>query len=154
MSATTPPWLIICYFMLNGVSVGLSMSPLTVAGQNASDFRDLGAFSGTSSFFRSLGGSFGTALLWSMLVLAFGQALAASNLDLGPEVLRGGPTALASLPASTRDAVLPGLVHAFSMTFMIAAAIAVLGLIAISFLEEIPLRLTPGQAPVQQAPSE
>ncbi len=151
MTATTPAWLIVLYFMLNGVSVGLCMSPLTVAGQNSSDFRDLGAFSGTSSFFRSLGGSFGTALLWSVLVITFGHTLAYSNLGLGPEVLRGGPEALASLPAATRAAVLPGLIHSFSIAFLIAASIAVLGLITISFLEEIPLRLTPGQSPVQRA---
>jgi EmrB/QacA subfamily drug resistance transporter len=154
LTPTTPAWQIALYFMLNGAAVGLCMSPLTVAGQNASESRDLGAFSGTSSFFRSLGGSFGTALLWSMLVLSFSRVLADSNLGFGTEVLRGGPAALAALPPAMRDAVLPGLAHAFAMTFLIAAAIAAAGLIAISFLEEIPLRLTAGQAPVPQAPSE
>src|SRR6185312_1570639 len=91
----TPQWLIVVYFMVNGVAVGLCMAPMTVAGQNAAEFRDLGAFTGTSGFFRSLGGSFGSALLWSALVLSFGSALAASHLGLGPEVLRGGPAALA-----------------------------------------------------------
>ncbi len=147
MTPTTPEWLIVIYFMLNGIAVGLCMSPLTVAGQNATDFRDLGAFTGTSGFFRSLGGSFGTALLWSALVFAFGNALAGTALGLGPEVLRGGPAALASLPEATRAAILPGLTHAFSMTFLIAAAIAGLGLASVSFIKEIPLRTTPGQAP-------
>ena len=147
MTATTPQWLIIVYFMVNGVAIGLCMAPMTVAGQNAAEFRDLGAFTGTSGFFRSLGGSFGTALLWSALVFAFGSALAASHLGLGPEVLRGGPTALANLPADTRAAVLPDLAHGFSVTFILAAVIAVLGLITVSFLEEIPLRTTPGKAP-------
>lgn len=151
MSATTPAWLMAIYFMINGVAVGLCMSPMTVAGQNAADFRDLGAFTGTSGFFRSLGGSFGTALLWTGLVLAFGYFLAGSHLGLGPDVLRGGPQALANLPAEVRTAILPDLTHAFSITFGIAAAIAFIGFIAISFLEEVPLRTTPGKAPAHAA---
>jgi len=154
MNATTPPWLIALYFMVNGIAVGLCMSPMTVAGQNAVDFRDLGAFTGTSGFFRSLGGSFGTALLWTALVLAFGHYLVAGHLGFGPEVLRGGPQALANLPADVRAAILPDLTHAFSIAFAIAAVIAFIGFIAISFLEEVPLRTTPGKAPAHPAGGE
>jgi len=154
MTATTPAWLIACYFMLNGVAVGLCMSPMTVAGQNASDFRDLGAFTGTSGFFRSLGGSFGTALLWTVLVMAFGYFLAGSHLGLGPEVLRGGPQALAELPAATRAVILPDLTRGFMVTFAIAAAISFTGFIAMCFLEEIPLRTTIARASSVQASAE
>ncbi len=151
MTATTPVWLIALYFMVNGISVGLCMSPMTVAGQNAADFRDLGAFTGTSGFFRSLGGSFGTALLWTTLVLAFGHFLAGGDLGIGPEVLRGGPEALSSLPAAARATIVPDLTHAFAVTFSIAAAIAFLGFIAICFLEEVPLKTIAGKAPVERA---
>ncbi len=147
MNATTPAWLIAIYFMINGFSIGLCMSPLTVAGQNAADFRDLGSFSGTSGFFRSLGGSFGTALLWTALVLSFGYFLAGTNLGLGPDVLRGGPDALAALPDATRATVIPGLTHAFALTFLIAGVISLLGFVATCFIDEIPLRTTPGKAP-------
>jgi EmrB/QacA subfamily drug resistance transporter len=149
MTAHTPYWLIAVFFMINGISVGLCMSPMTVAGQNAADLRDLGAFTGTSGFFRSLGGSFGTALLWTGLVLAFGYFLADSNLGFGPEVLRGGPEALADLPANVRAIILPDLTHAFSVAFAIAAVIAFTGFIGISFLEEVPLKTVAGKAPVQ-----
>ncbi len=154
MTPTTPVWMIVLYFMLNGVAVGLCMAPMTVAGQNATEFRDLGAFTGMSGFFRSLGGSFGTALLWSALVFSFGSALAASHFSLGPEVLRGGPTALAALPAATRAAILPDLSHAFSIAFIFAAGIAALGFVTISFLEEIPLRTAPAKAPVSEMSAE
>jgi EmrB/QacA subfamily drug resistance transporter len=151
MTATTPVWLIACYFMVNGIAVGLCMSPMTVAGQNAADFRDLGAFTGTSGFFRSLGGSFGTALLWTALVLAFGHFLASANLGIGPEVLRGGPEALSSLPPEARATIVPDLTHAFAITFGIAAVIAFIGFVAISFLEEVPLKTIAGKAPVERA---
>jgi EmrB/QacA subfamily drug resistance transporter len=154
MTPSTPQWTIVAYFMLNGVAVGLCMAPMTVAGQNAAEFRDLGAFTGMSGFFRSLGGSFGTALLWSALVLSFGSAMAATHLGVGPEVLRGGPAALAALPAATRAAILPDLAHGFSVTFILAAAIGALGFITICFLEEIPLRTTPGKAPSAQPSAE
>ncbi len=154
MTRATPDWLIVTYLMINGVAMGLCMAPMTVAGQNAAEFRDLGAFTGSSGFFRSLGGSFGTALLWSVLVFTFGQALAGGKLGFGAEVLRGGPAALASLPDAARQTVLPDLTHAFAMAFAIAAAIAVLGLITVSFLEEIPLRTTPGTAPKAEPSAE
>jgi EmrB/QacA subfamily drug resistance transporter len=154
MTATTPYWLIAIYFMFNGIAVGLCMSPMTVAGQNAADFRDLGAFTGTSGFFRSLGGSFGTALLWTALVLAFGYFLADGHLGFGPEVLRGGPQALAELPANIRATIIPDLTHAFAITFGIAAVISFTGFVAICFLEEVPLRTTPGKAPVHEAAGE
>jgi EmrB/QacA subfamily drug resistance transporter len=151
MTATTPVWLIAFYFMVNGIAVGLCMSPMTVAGQNAADFRDLGAFTGTSGFFRSLGGSFGTALLWTALVLAFGHFLASAHLGIGPEVLRGGPEALSSLSPEARATIVPDLTHAFAITFGIAAAIAFIGFVAISFLEEVPLKTIAGKAPVERA---
>lgn len=154
MNATTPDWLIVIYFMINGVALGLCMAPMTVGGQNAAEFRDLGAFTGTSGFFRSLGGSFGTALLWSVLVFVFAAALAGDNLGFGPEVLRGGPAALAALPEAARDAILPSLTHAFAIAFMLAAAIAALGLVAVSFVDEIPLRTTPGTAPKAETSAE
>jgi len=154
MTATTPFWLIAIYFMLNGIAVGLCMSPMTVAGQNAADFRDLGAFTGTSGFFRSLGGSFGTALLWTALVVAFGYFLADGHLGFGPDVLRGGPQALADLPADVRATIIPDLTHAFAVTFDIAAVISFIGFIAICFLEEVPLKTIAGKAPVHEAAGE
>jgi len=154
MTATTPFWLIALYFMLNGIAVGLCMSPMTVAGQNAADFRDLGAFTGTSGFFRSLGGSFGTALLWTALVLAFGYFLADGHLGFGPEVLRGGPQALADLPADIRATIIPDLTHAFAVTFGIAAVISFIGFVSICSLEEVPLKTIAGKAPAQEAAGE
>lgn len=142
MSTATPYWMIALYFMLNGLSIGLCMSPLTVAGQNASDFRDLGAFTGTSGFFRSLGGSLGAALMWSVLVFTFSRYLIDAHLGLGPEVLRGGPTALSSLPAGARHVLTPSLNHSFSTVFLLAAGIAAAGFVATCFLKEIPLRTT------------
>ncbi len=150
MQPTTPAWLIVLYFGINGWAVGMCMSPLTVAGQNAADFRDLGAVTGTSGFFRSLGGSFGAALLWSVLILAFGNALAGLALGFGPEVLRGGPAAIAALPEAARNAILPALDHAFSEAFLVAAFIAALGFVATCFLKEIPLRTTSNRAPMPE----
>lgn len=146
MSLATPDWMIVLYFMVNGISVGLCMAPLTVAGQNASDFRDLGAFTGTSGFFRSLGGSFGAAFLWSVLVFAFSRFIAGSAVGLSPAILRGGPGALATMPEATRVEVLPVLNHAFSIAFLVAAGIAAIGFVATCFLKEIPLRTTVAHA--------
>ena len=84
-------------------------------------------------------------------MLAFGYFLADGHLGFGPDVLRGGPQALADLPADVRAAIIPDLTHAFAITFGIAAVISFIGFVSICFLEEVPLKTTAGKAPVERA---
>jgi hypothetical protein len=83
--------------------------------------------------------------------MAFGYFLSDNHLGFGPDVLRGGPQALADLPANVRATIIPDLTHAFAVAFGIAAVISFIGFIAICFLEEVPLKTIAGKAPVERA---
>jgi EmrB/QacA subfamily drug resistance transporter len=102
---------------LFGVGFGLVTQVLTVAIQNAVDRRDLGIATASANLFRSLGGSVGVAL--------FG-AVFASRLGTGPERLEGVAAA--------------EVASALHTVFLIGAPVALLGLLVVLTLREVPLR--------------
>jgi predicted MFS family arabinose efflux permease len=100
-----------------GVGFGMVTQVLTIAIQNAVERRDLGIATASANLFRALGGSFGVALFGSVF---------ASRLGTGPEHLQG---------------VAPGEVsNALHTVFLIGAPVALLGLLVILTLREVPLR--------------
>ena len=92
-----------------GLGFGMVSQVLTVAVQNAVERRDLGIATASANLFRSLGGSVGLAV--------FG-AIFASGLNG------------ASGPAATADAL--------QTVFLVAAPVAVAGLVVVLFLKEAP----------------
>jgi EmrB/QacA subfamily drug resistance transporter len=100
-----------------GIGFGMVTQVLTIAVQNAVERRDLGIATASANLFRALGGSFGVAL--------FGSVFAA-RLGTGPEQLQGvGADEVAS---------------ALHTVFLIGAPVALLGLLVVLALREIPLR--------------
>jgi len=103
-----------------------------------------------SSAASSLGGAFGAAILWSSLLLVLDSTVASEgHARFGSELLRGGRAMLAGLPPDTRAILIPALVHAFAIAFVLGAAIAAAAFAATFFLKEIPLRSTTHQAKPQ-----
>ncbi|WP_086781369.1 MFS transporter [Crossiella equi] len=116
ISHTTPVWLIASYLLLVGIGMGLTMQNLVVAVQNAVPTHDLGVASSSVMFFRSLGGAAGVSVLGAVLA---GR--------VGTLVQHGEPVRDAQGDAS-------GLI------FLIAAALALVALVAIFLIKEVPLR--------------
>jgi EmrB/QacA subfamily drug resistance transporter len=77
-------------FVLMGLGMGLTMSPMSTAAMNAVDRTKAGVASGVLSMSRMVGGTFGVAVTGA-LVTAIGK----SNIDQG----------LPHLPAATRSAI-------------------------------------------------
>jgi EmrB/QacA subfamily drug resistance transporter len=77
-------------FVLMGLGMGLTMSPMSTAAMNAVDRTKAGVASGVLSMSRMVGGTFGVAVTGA-LVTAIGK----SNIDQG----------LPHLPATTRSAI-------------------------------------------------
>lgn len=134
---------IVCSFLL-GAGIGAQVNPLNVIIQNGLDMRDMGAGIGGIAFFRSLAGAFGVALFMSYLIgrMRVGALLIPGHEKLGADpgagLLREGVTKLFSPQAAAAiDAVRE---HAFTMSFLLAAAFSVIALIAGSMLTERPLR--------------
>jgi EmrB/QacA subfamily drug resistance transporter len=105
---------------LIGVGFGMVTQVLTVAIQNAVDRRDLGIATASANLFRALGGSVGVALFGAI----FASRLGTTGAD--PQRLQGvGAGEVAS---------------ALHTVFLIGAPVALLGLLVVLTLREVPLR--------------
>ena len=142
MSTLTPDTstlLVSAYLALIGLGMGGIMPVTTTAMQNAAPPAMMGVATSAGVLFRQVGGSLGVAL-FGML---FATNLAALLPDMpGGTSLTGeiSPKMLETLPVELHDVVTNGVVEALHPIFLIAAALAVLGLIAAFFLKEVPLR--------------
>ena len=74
-------------FMIMGVGMGLTMSPMSTAAMNAVDRTKAGVASGTLSMSRMVGGTFGVAVLGA-LVSAVGRHDLAQSLPKLPDATR------------------------------------------------------------------
>jgi MFS family permease len=70
IGAGTAGWAIITAMIFAGAGVGLFVQVSLLAGQNAAEYRDLGAATGALNFFKSVGGAFGAALFGAILAHA------------------------------------------------------------------------------------
>jgi EmrB/QacA subfamily drug resistance transporter len=146
-----------------GVGLGLCMQSLILAVQNAVDLRDLGAGTSAATFFRTLGGSFGVAVLGAILAAGLTSGLAARMPDalaqLPPEeadryshaaesMSVDEPSTILALPEPLRLAVQEALVGSLQTVFLVAAAIAVIGVVVTVALPDRPLQ---GPAPAGRA---
>jgi MFS family permease len=68
--AGSPAWAVIVPLVFAGAGVGLFVQVSLLAGQNAAEYRDLGAATGALNFFKSVGGAFGAALFGAILAHA------------------------------------------------------------------------------------
>jgi MFS family permease len=82
LSHNGPLWAVCATLAAVGCGGGMGMPQLTIAAQNTTERRDLGAATSTLQFFNSLAGSSGVALSGSMLSVG---VLAATTSKLGPK---------------------------------------------------------------------
>ncbi|MFB9903121.1 MDR family MFS transporter [Allokutzneria oryzae] len=144
IGATTSALTLGCYMAVLGVGVGLLMQNLVLVAQNDVPPKDLGAATSALSFFRSLGGSIGVSVLGAVLASRVGtmtaEGLAAAGIPV-PE--GGGGTAvpnLALLPEPVAAVVRSAYGTATGELFLLGVPMAVLALVAIVFIKQIPLK--------------
>jgi EmrB/QacA subfamily drug resistance transporter len=127
-----------------GLALGLQLSPVAVAVQNAIELDDNGIGLSVLMFFRLIGGAFGVALLTAILVsdLSAGAASVPGHAALGGNpgiaILRldqSGRVTTALMQAFAQD-----LRTAFAHVFWYATAISALTAIGSIALKEVPLR--------------
>ncbi|WP_190192457.1 MDR family MFS transporter [Streptomyces minutiscleroticus] len=141
------------YMVVLGVGVGMLMQNLVLAAQNDVPAHELGAATSTLSFFRSLGGTVGTSVLGAVLAnrvadeMAKGLAglPAGATGDAAGGASGGGHGAVPNV--STLPEPIKGVVeHAYGVAtgdlFLMALPFAVIGLIAVLFIKEKPLKTT------------
>ena len=131
----------------------MTMQNLVLAVQNTVDVREIGASSATVSFFRSLGGAVGVAVLGAVLaarvkdLIIQGLLAGPGGADAARKLQEGGSggTSLLDvnhLPPQLAELVRQSYGDATGRIFLIAAACAVVGLVAVFFIKEVPLRRT------------
>lgn len=134
-------WLVASLVTL-GLGLGLVMPNLTVAIQNAVDRSDLGVATASLTFFRSLGGALGAAISGTILTSRLSSLLPGSwsALSAGPpaQVSHGGGHALPSISAP--PLVVEAYRQAIGTTFLFGAAVAMIALLVVVLLPELPLR--------------
>ncbi|MGZ4589319.1 MAG: MDR family MFS transporter [Actinomycetes bacterium] len=144
IDAHTDLWLVGAFMTVLGIGLGATMQNLVLAVQNTVAQSDMGAASSTVSFFRSLGGAVGVSVLGALLGTRVADHVISGLAQLGIDTSGARNSRelpdLAALPAPVRavfeDAYGLGVAH----TFLLAAPIALLTLIAVVAMREVPLR--------------
>ncbi len=135
--------LISVYLFLLGSSMGMLMQNLVLAVQNTLAVEEMGAGTSTVAFFRSLGGAIGVSVLGAVLASTVTSSISDGLVKLGiPADSMGGSNAVpevSTLPAPIRDLVEKSYGEGIAEIFLVAVPLALVALIAVLFLKEVPL---------------
>jgi EmrB/QacA subfamily drug resistance transporter len=126
-----------------GLGLGATMQNLVLSVQNNTRIEDMGAASSVVAFFRSMGGSIGVSALGALLATQVADSVRDGRATMGIE-----PDAHAShsipdldtLPAPIRALYEASFGDAVSHLFLVSAPFAVVALVCVLFIKEVPLR--------------
>ncbi len=145
IDATTSLWVVGGFMALVGLGIGATMQNLVLAVQNNTAQSDLGAASATVAFFRSMGGAAGVSALGALLSHQVAESMSAglARLGIAPGAALGSTIPdPATLPAPVRALYEQAFGDATGHLFLVAAPFALVALLCILAIEEVPLRTT------------
>jgi EmrB/QacA subfamily drug resistance transporter len=149
----TPLYQVAIYQAILGVGLGATMQNMILAVQNNAAPQDLGTSSAVVSFFRSMGGSIGVsalgALLASRVASKVADGLAAKGIVAGAGQSHQIPK-VSALPAPVRHIYEHAFGTSIGELFLVSTGFALLALIAVIFIKEVPLRTTLGAEPAAE----
>lgn len=132
------------YTFVFGLGLGMMMQNLVLAVQNTVAAKDIGTASGSVAFFRTVGGAAGVAVLGAMMgthvTNLITDGLAAVGIKGGGS--SSGQLDLSAMPEPIRLIVRAAYGDGAALIFTVSACIAVVALIAVLFIKEVPLRRT------------
>lgn len=145
--------LVSIYMFLAGTGVGMTMQNLVLIVQNVARPAEMGVASSGVTFFRSLGGTIGVSVMGAALansittLFADGReriataigTLGADGAEVARQLSSGTIPEVRMLPETVRVIVEDFYAQGISHAFLIGVPIAVLSLVAILFLPNIPL---------------
>ena len=145
IDADTPLVLVGVFMALVGIGLGSTMQNLVLAVQNNTSAQDMGAASSVVAFFRSLGGSVGVSVLGAVLSTQVAGTVRTGLADMGVTDTGHESSSipdLAALPAPIRDLYEHAFGTAVGHIFLVAVPFAILALVCVLFIKEVPLRTT------------
>src|SRR6478752_4613941 len=145
--------LVSLYMFVLGAGDGMTMQNLVLIVQNTSKPTEIGVASSGVTFFRSLGGTIGVSLMGAALATKVTDLMTAAKDDItkaimslgakGAEVAQtlqsGAIPKVSSMPHAIRVIFEDIYAQGISHSFLIAVPFAVVSLIAIIFLPNVPL---------------
>jgi EmrB/QacA subfamily drug resistance transporter len=139
---SSPYWEIASAMACLGFGLGMTLQNLVLSVQNQVRPQELGAASTVVSFFRTLGGTIGVSALGAILANRVSHYTATDFARLGMHGTAGSSStgALSTLPASVQSIVENAFGHATGNLFMYATPLALLCVISILCIKEVPLR--------------
>ncbi len=145
IDADTPLVVVGLFMALVGIGLGATMQNLVLAVQNNTSLEDMGAASSVVAFFRSLGGSIGVsalgAILSTQVASTVREGLAAQGVTETGHQSHTIPD-LSALPAPIRDLYEHAFGTAVGHIFLVAVPFAIIALVCVLFIREVPLRTT------------
>ena len=146
MHHDTEYWLLGLGMFLNGLGMGFMLQNLVLSVQNTVKVTDIGSASSSVAFFRSVGGSAGVAVLGAMLSNRVADlvdsGLAKLGSGAGSGMAAGDSLNLSAMPGPVRLVVEAAYGEATGIVFLVAAAVAVVAVVCVLFIKEVPLRRT------------
>jgi EmrB/QacA subfamily drug resistance transporter len=134
------------FMCILGLGLGATMQNLVLAVQNNTAQSDMGAASSVVAFFRSMGGSIGVSALGAILSVQVADNVAKGLAALGIPAGDGSESHsipdLGSLPGPVRAVFEQAFGEATGHIFLVAVPFAVLALVFVLFIREVPLRTT------------
>lgn len=145
--------LVSVYMFVLGAGVGMVMQNLVLIVQNTVSPANIGTSSASVSFFRSLGGTVGVSVMGSVLgttvlnmmtersddLRAALVKLGAEGAKIGQALQNGTIPRVSELPPGVRSIIESIYGQSVADIFLVAAPLAIVSLIAIAFLPNIPL---------------
>ena len=137
---------VIGFFMaILGVGMGMTMQNLVLAVQNNVAMSQMGAASSVVAFFRSMGGSIGVSALGALLshrvAVKVTDGLSTIGVATDDHQSHSIPD-LRTLPAPVREVFESAFGQSFGELFLIAAPFALVALVCVVLIKEVPLRTT------------
>jgi EmrB/QacA subfamily drug resistance transporter len=142
----TPLAIVGLFMAVLGLGLGATMQNLVLAVQNNTAQADMGAASSVVAFFRSMGGSIGVSALGAVLSHQVAEKVTRGLTTLGIATGDGHQSHsipdLATLPGPVRAVFENAFGEATGHLFLVAVPFAVLALVCVLFIREVPLRTT------------
>lgn len=139
-------WYVGISMFVLGVGVGMCIQNLVLVVQNTADPHQMGAASSAVIFFRSVGGTVSMSAMGALLAFQVSAYLQNGLAKLTPEQLSGADVLtsgiipkIADLPGPLRPIAEAAYGHGIGDIFFAATPLALIALIAVLFLPNIPL---------------
>jgi hypothetical protein len=146
----TAYWQMAIYMFCIGVGLGMTMQNLVLSVQNQVRPEELGAASSVVAFFRTLGGAIGVSALGAVLSNRITHYTAEGLARIGVHNT-GSPSGsipkLSALPGPIRAIVEDAFGHGIGDVFLYASPLALLALLSMLFIKEVPLRTASAHDP-------